>query len=89
MPPTTTLPELEAALRRLKGLEDGIELEVYEEVKVEPTLMIEQFPADSDLGSNQIEDGDVFIFQERVKPVRPVKSMLGQCGCSLERLCAC
>lgn len=72
LPPETSLEQLKDALRKLKGLGEDTELEVYEEIKVEPTLMIEEFPSNTNLGGNQIEDGDIFIFQQRVPPVRPL-----------------
>jgi hypothetical protein len=62
-----------ALLRHLAALPDGTPLDVYEEVKEEPDVMITPLEHDAPLGTpaaglNQLESGDILTFQRAAPP---------------------
>ncbi len=69
--PTPPHPEQELypLLRKLGGLGEGEALEVYEEVKFEPSVMVDKLGPGITLASAQLEDGDILVFQQALPQV--------------------
>ncbi|PSC73213.1 ubiquitin carboxyl-terminal hydrolase 12 [Micractinium conductrix] len=63
----TKVKELFEDLRKRGGLESKAALEVYEEIKFEPNVMVEKMTATQSLAAQQLEDGDILVFQQQLK----------------------
>ena len=63
--------ELHPLLRGLGGLGEGEAVEVYEEVKFEPTVMVDKLTPSVTLAGSQLEHGDILVFQRQLSPVGP------------------
>lgn len=50
-------------VRKLAGLRGNAAVELFEEVKFEPSVMVEDLRPGSTLQAAQLEDGDIVIFQ--------------------------
>lgn len=57
-------------LRSLGGLGEQEAVEVYEEVKFEPTVMVDKLSPTVALVNAQLEDGDILVFQRQLPQVR-------------------
>ena len=62
--------DLGPMLRKLGGLGESELLEVYEEVKFEPSVMVDRLPPNTTLAQAQLEDGDILVFQRQLSNVR-------------------
>lgn len=61
------MQDLYGNLCRAANLPEGTDLECYEEIKFDPTVMIEQINPSSVLHATaQLEDGDIICFQRAV-----------------------
>ena len=69
-PKNTTFENLTPLLRRRAGLPDDAELDIYEEIKYEPTVMCQRQRMQDTLTNAQLEHGDILCIQETVQPVR-------------------
>ena len=69
-PKNTTFENLTPLLRRRAGLPDDAELDIYEEIKYEPTVMCQRQRMQDTLNNAQLEHGDILCVQETVQPVR-------------------
>ena len=57
-------------LKCLAEIPDSTEVLLFEEVKFQPELMISEIALEADFNANNIENGDIFIIQERPNLVR-------------------
>ena len=55
-------------LRRMGGLPQRCDVNVYEEVKSEPTLMVDELSPGLSFQQQEIDNGDIIIFQARSNP---------------------
>jgi len=56
--------EILAKLNKMAGFSPDQEIELYEEIKVEPTVMCEVIDKKLTFCSNQLNDGDIICFQK-------------------------
>ena len=68
-PKNITFESLLPLLRRRAELPDDAELDVYEEIKYEPTVMCQRQRMQDTLNNAQLEHGDILCIQETVQPV--------------------
>ncbi|KAL4423841.1 hypothetical protein ABPG75_001142 [Micractinium tetrahymenae] len=66
VPKDSKVKELHPLLRKLGGLGEGEAVEVYEEVKFEPNVMVDRLTPTMTLAAAQLEDGDILVFQQAV-----------------------
>jgi ubiquitin carboxyl-terminal hydrolase 7 len=66
--PTTPFGKLHPILRKRAGLPADEEIEVYEEVKFDPTVIVELTKPDTTLASSKLENGDILIVQSATTP---------------------
>lgn len=50
-------------------LPDDVELDIYEEIKYEPSVMCQQQRMQDTLNNAQLEHGDILCIQEALQPV--------------------
>lgn len=68
-PKHTTFGDLTPLLRRRAELPEEAELDVYEEIKFEPSVMVQRQRAQDTLSNAQLEHGDILCVQEAVSAV--------------------
>jgi ubiquitin carboxyl-terminal hydrolase 7 len=64
-PKAAKVSDLAPHMCRAAGLPEATTLEVFEEVKSEPTVMVEPLARGAALAAAALEDGDVLVFQRR------------------------
>ncbi len=69
-PKNVTFENLLPLLRRKAELPEDAELDIYEEIKYEPTVMCQRQRMQDTLSNAQLEHGDILCIQETVQPVR-------------------
>jgi ubiquitin carboxyl-terminal hydrolase 7 len=68
-PAGITYGALTPLLKNRAGLPENAELDVYEEIKYEPTVMCQRQRMQDTLMNAQLEHGDILCIQEMVHPV--------------------
>lgn len=76
--PPAPVQELAPLLHTLGGLGEGEPVDVYEEVKFEPAVMVDRLSPTSTLAACQLEDGDILVFQRQLSQVNST----GLCCCA-------
>ncbi len=61
--------ELHLLLCGLGGLKKMQGIEIYEEVKFEPSVMVERLAPSVTLAASQLEHGDILLFQRQLSQV--------------------
>ena len=57
--------DLYALLLKRAGLPEGTKLSIYEEIKFDPTVMVDLQNPSNSLANAQLEDGDILCLQEQ------------------------
>jgi ubiquitin carboxyl-terminal hydrolase 7 len=68
LPKNTTFVGMHVILKQRAGLPADEDIEVYEEVKFDPTVIVESTKPDATLTSAKMEDGDILIVQSATIP---------------------
>ena len=66
--------ELMPLLLKRAGLPDGTKLSIYEEIKFDPSVMVDLQNPQHTLANAQLEDGDILCLQEEPSEVCPAYS---------------
>lgn len=66
IPKSTKVEDLYPVLRVIAGFKKDQDIELWEEVKSEPQVMVEKLLSHMTLESSSLEDGDIIIFQKKV-----------------------
>ncbi|KAI7840976.1 hypothetical protein COHA_005205 [Chlorella ohadii] len=66
VPKDAKTKELYPLVRSLGGLLDSEAVELFEEIKFEPTVMVDRLAPTMTLGGAQLEDGDIVVFQRQL-----------------------
>lgn len=73
---TQRFVELMPLLLKRAGLPEGTKLSIYEEIKFDPSVMVDLQNPQHSLANAQLEDGDILCLQEEPSEVRPAAACL-------------
>jgi ubiquitin carboxyl-terminal hydrolase 7 len=86
VPKDAKTKELHPLVRSLGGLADNDTVDLFEEIKFEPTVMVDRLGPSITLSGAQLEDGDIIVFQRQLSQRRarcsapPPRSTLSLCA---------
>lgn len=74
VPKQATVADLMVLVRKMAGLEDGAPLNAFEEIKFEPSVMVDTLDPNVTLDSAQLGCGDILTFQKKLPDAATIEA---------------